>query len=151
MVRQFEEELGVVLDNGGTWPMTLTAFGLALHNRRSVLSEELFSLKSQALEARRGGKPDLRIGLVDSFAATCGSALTTQLLGQVSLLSVKFLLSSEMLPALTFGSCVELFAAATGMAGGYALWNIGILRGNRTLLVTASYFAPVLSSAFAAV
>jgi drug/metabolite transporter (DMT)-like permease len=36
------------------------------------------------------------------------------------------------------------------MAGGYALWNIGILRGNLTLLATASYSAPVLSSAFAA-
>ncbi|MEG0632408.1 MAG: EamA family transporter, partial [Pseudomonas sp.] len=34
--------------------------------------------------------------------------------------------------------------------GGYALWNIGILRGNLTLLATASYGAPVLSSAFAA-
>jgi len=37
------------------------------------------------------------------------------------------------------------------MAGGYALWNIGILRGNLTLLATASYVAPVLSSAFASV
>ena len=37
------------------------------------------------------------------------------------------------------------------MAGGYALWNIGIIRGNLTLLATASYSAPVLSSAFAAV
>ncbi|MNT52549.1 Aromatic amino acid exporter YddG [compost metagenome] len=36
------------------------------------------------------------------------------------------------------------------MAGGYALWNVGILRGNLTLLATASYFSPVLSSAFAA-
>jgi hypothetical protein len=56
-----------------------------------------------------------------------------------------------MLPALTFGSCVELFTAAIGMPGGDALWSIGILRGNRTLLATASYFATVLSSAFAAV
>ncbi|MNR60572.1 Aromatic amino acid exporter YddG [compost metagenome] len=37
------------------------------------------------------------------------------------------------------------------MAGGYALWNVGILRGNLTLLATASYSAPVLSSAFATV
>jgi drug/metabolite transporter (DMT)-like permease len=64
---------------------------------------------------------------------------------------VKYLFSSEMLPALTFVSRVALFAAAIGMPGGYALWNIGILRGNLTLLATASYFAPVLSSAFAAV
>ncbi|VVP85605.1 Aromatic amino acid exporter YddG [Pseudomonas fluorescens] len=64
---------------------------------------------------------------------------------------LKYLFSSEVIPALTLGSSLELVAAAIGMAGGYALWNIGILRGNLTLLATASYFAPVLSSAFAAV
>lgn len=64
---------------------------------------------------------------------------------------LKYLFSSEVIPALTLGSSLELAAAAIGMAGGYALWNIGILRGNLTLLATASYFAPVLSSAFAAV
>jgi drug/metabolite transporter (DMT)-like permease len=62
---------------------------------------------------------------------------------------LKYLFSSEVIPALTLGSSLELAAAAIGMAGGYALWNIGILRGNLTLLATASYFAPVLSSAFA--
>lgn len=64
---------------------------------------------------------------------------------------LKYLFSSEVIPALTLGSSLELAVAAIGMAGGYALWNIGILRGNLTLLATASYFAPVLSSAFAAV
>ncbi|RKS27479.1 drug/metabolite transporter (DMT)-like permease [Pseudomonas sp. WPR_5_2] len=63
----------------------------------------------------------------------------------------KYFFSSEVIPALTLGSSLQLAAAAVGMAGGYALWNIGILRGNLTLLATASYFAPVLSSAFAAV
>ncbi|QXI25519.1 aromatic amino acid DMT transporter YddG [Pseudomonas vanderleydeniana] len=64
---------------------------------------------------------------------------------------LKYLLSSEVIPALTLGSGLELFAAAAAMAGGYALWNLGIIRGNLTLLATASYFAPVLSSAFSAV
>ncbi|MOA50751.1 Aromatic amino acid exporter YddG [compost metagenome] len=36
------------------------------------------------------------------------------------------------------------------MAAGYALWNVGILKGNLTLLATASYFTPVLSTFFAA-
>ena len=44
---------------------------------------------------------------------------------------------------------VLLCAVAVAMAGGYALWNLGILRGNLTLLATASYTAPVLSSAWA--
>ncbi|MGF7025614.1 hypothetical protein [Sphingobacterium sp. HSC-15S19] len=32
------------------------------------------------------------------------------------------------------------------MGFGYAAWNIGILKGNPTLLAGASYFTPVLSS-----
>lgn len=58
--------------------------------------------------------------------------------------------SSETLPPFSLRRSLELLAAAVGMAAGYALWNIGILRGNLTLLATASYSAPMLSSAFAA-
>lgn len=66
-------------------------------------------------------------------------------------LLLKYFFSSEVIPPLTLGSSMKLVFAAVAMAGGYALWNIGILRGNLTLLATASYSAPVLSSAFAAV
>jgi len=66
------------------------------------------------------------------------------------LLWIKYALSSERLPPFTAGNSLELLAAGVAMAGGYALWNLGILRGNLTLLATASYFSPVLSSAFAA-
>lgn len=64
---------------------------------------------------------------------------------------LKYAFSSEVIPAFTIGSSLQLVAAGVAMAGGYALWNVGILRGNLTLLATASYSAPVLSSAFAAV
>ena len=63
---------------------------------------------------------------------------------------IKYALSSETLPAFTLRGSLELAAVVISMAGGYALWNIGILRGNLTLLATASYFGPVMSSAFAA-
>ncbi|MEW5620791.1 LysR family transcriptional regulator [Pseudomonas putida] len=95
MVRQLEEELGVILINRTTRPMTLTPFGMALKNRGSLLSEELSHLKAQVLDAGRGVKPDLRIGLVDSFAATCGSVFTKQLLGKVSQLSIRTGLSPQ--------------------------------------------------------
>jgi drug/metabolite transporter (DMT)-like permease len=68
-----------------------------------------------------------------------------------ALLWIKYGFSSEVLPAFTLGGGLQLLAAGVAMAGGYALWNIGIIRGNLTLLATASYSAPVLSSAFAAV
>jgi drug/metabolite transporter (DMT)-like permease len=64
---------------------------------------------------------------------------------------LKWFLSLEQIPPFTWANSLELLAAGIAMAGGYALWNIGILRGNLTLLATASYSAPVLSSAFAAV
>ena len=37
-------------------------------------------------------------------------------------------------------------AAASCMGLGYAVWNIGISRGNLTVLAGASYFIPVLSA-----
>lgn len=95
MVRQLEDDLGVVLVDRTTRPLTLTPFGLALRNRGAILSEELCNLKAQVLDAGRGVKPDLRIGLVDSFAATCGSAFTRQMLQRVSQLSVRTGLSPQ--------------------------------------------------------
>jgi drug/metabolite transporter (DMT)-like permease len=44
-----------------------------------------------------------------------------------------------------------LVLAAAAMGFAYAAWNVGILRGNTTVLATASYFTPVLSAAFAAI
>ena len=67
-----------------------------------------------------------------------------------AVLWIKYLFSAE--PSLVFAApaTVELCVAAGAMASGYALWNVGILRGNLTLLATASYFTPVFSTFFAA-
>lgn len=94
-VRQLEDNLGVILVDRTTRPMTLTPFGVALRNRGSLLTEELSHLKAQVLDAGRGVKPDLKIGLVDSFAATCGSSFTKQLLGKVTQLSIRTGLSPQ--------------------------------------------------------
>lgn len=67
-----------------------------------------------------------------------------------AVLWLKYAFSQETLPAPHLAASLELLGAGLAIAGGYALWNIGILRGNLTLLATASYFAPVLSAAFAA-
>jgi DNA-binding transcriptional LysR family regulator len=95
MVRQLEEDLGVILVDRTTRPLALTPFGVALRNRGSVLSEEISNLKAQVVDAGRGVKPDLRIGLVDSFAATCGSIFTKHLLGKVAQLSIRTGLSPQ--------------------------------------------------------
>lgn len=61
-----------------------------------------------------------------------------------------YVFSQETMPETSPSDYFELFFAAAAMASGYALWNVGILRGNMALLATASYFTPVMSSAFAA-
>ncbi|MEX4004858.1 LysR family transcriptional regulator [Paraburkholderia sp. EG285A] len=100
IIRQLEDELGVVLVNRTTRPLALTPFGIALRNRGAVLTDEIANLKAQVVEAGRGIKPDLRIGLVDSFAATCGSVFTKRLLGKVSQLSIRSGLSPQQGEAL---------------------------------------------------
>ncbi|CAH2807079.1 MAG: Transcriptional regulator, LysR family [uncultured Paraburkholderia sp.] len=100
IIRQLEDELGVVPVNRTTRPMALTPFGIALRNRGTVLSEEIANLKAQVVEAGRGIKTDLRIGLVDSFASTCGSVFTKKLLGKVSQLSIRTGLSPQQGEAL---------------------------------------------------
>ncbi|MFT3889720.1 MAG: aromatic amino acid DMT transporter YddG [Arachnia sp.] len=46
---------------------------------------------------------------------------------------------------------VPLLGAAAMSGAGYAFWNVGILHGNRTLIASASYATPVLSSAIGTV
>jgi len=50
----------------------------------------------------------------------------------------------------TGDAIVDLLLAGGAMAGGYALWNIGIIGGNMVLLATLSYFTPLLSTFFSA-
>lgn len=60
----------------------------------------------------------------------------------------KFLISGDPVKMeFTLPSVLYLVLAACAMGFGYAAWNVGILRGNVTLLAGASYFIPVLSSA----
>jgi DNA-binding transcriptional LysR family regulator len=100
IIRQLEDELGLVLVNRTTRPLALTPFGIALRNRGAVLCEEIANLKAQVVEAGRGIKSSLRIGLSDSFAATCGSVFTKRLLGKVSQLSIRTGLSLQLGEAL---------------------------------------------------
>ncbi|MFD4837708.1 aromatic amino acid DMT transporter YddG [Achromobacter sp. NPDC058515] len=64
---------------------------------------------------------------------------------------IKYFVSAEPAFAFTAPATLELLLTGSAMAAGYAFWNVGILRGNLTLLATASYFTPVFSTFFAAV
>lgn len=87
-IRLLEENLGAPLLNRSARPLTLTPAGIALYNRGRLLLEEALNLRAGVIEASKGIKPSLRLGLVDSFAATCGTPLVNQLLRSAAQLSV---------------------------------------------------------------
>lgn len=62
---------------------------------------------------------------------------------------IKYFTSPQTPFYFSWPAVIVLFFASAAMALGYAAWNIGILRGNVTILATASYFIPVLSAALA--
>lgn len=88
-IRNLEDHFGVPLFNRQHRPLSLTAAGLALSNRGETLLDEALNLRGAVLEASQGVKPDISLGLVDSFAGTCGTSLIRQLLTRVGQLSVR--------------------------------------------------------------
>lgn len=88
-IRLLEEGIGTPLLNRSGRPLTLTAAGIALFNRGRSLLEEATNLRGAVIEASKGIKPSLRVGLVDSFAATCGTPLVQQLLRNTAQLSLR--------------------------------------------------------------
>lgn len=95
-VRLLEESFGTPLLNRTGRPLTLTPAGMALLNRGRVLMDEALNLRGAVIEASQGIKPSLRVGLVDSFAATCGTYFMRQLLRHTAQLSVRSGLSPNL-------------------------------------------------------
>lgn len=63
---------------------------------------------------------------------------------------VKFLGTHPLeIPEIHISTIFSLFIAACAVGLGYAAWNIGIIHGNITVIVVASYFTPVISSLIA--
>ncbi|MDB9695276.1 EamA family transporter, partial [Acinetobacter nosocomialis] len=60
-----------------------------------------------------------------------------------------FFSGQAVLPTLDLNTTLSLIFASTAIGLGYAAWNIGIIHGNTTMLVVASYFTPIISSLLA--
>ena len=88
-IRALEDGIGTPLLNRTARPLTLTPAGIALFHRGSTLLEESLNLRGRVIEASQGIMPWLRIGLVDSFAATCGTRLIQQMTRNTAHLSVR--------------------------------------------------------------
>jgi len=62
----------------------------------------------------------------------------------------KLLVSGQFaIPSMDIPTVTTLLVASAAMGLGYAAWNIGIIHGNITMLVVASYFTPIISSILA--
>lgn len=88
-IRQLEEYLGLVLFDRTHRPMHLTPAALALLNRGRLLLADSDQIRSEVLAASRDIAPEVTIGLVDSFAGTCGAAFTESMLKRLVRLAVR--------------------------------------------------------------
>jgi DNA-binding transcriptional LysR family regulator len=88
-IRHLEDELGLVLFDRKRRPLRLTPAALTLLHRGRVLLADSAQLRSQVLEASIGIAPEVTVGLVDSFAATCGPAFIGQMVGKTVRLAVR--------------------------------------------------------------
>lgn len=60
-----------------------------------------------------------------------------------------FITGQTTLPSLSLENFISIGVASVSIGLGYAAWNIGIIHGNITMLVVASYFTPIISSLLA--
>jgi len=95
-VRQLEDQLGTVLVDRERRPMMLTPAGTILAQRGRALLHEAHSLFTTIREMGGAAPQDVRIGLMDSFAATAGSGLIQALGSAAVRLSVSSGLSYDL-------------------------------------------------------
>ena len=142
-VRVLEENFGAPLLNRSARPLTLTPAGIALFNRGRLLLEEVLNLRGAVIEASRGIKPSLRVGLVDSFAATCGTPLVQQLLRNTAQLSVRTGLTPNLGEALARRELDLVISTRSLDLNGMANY---LLMSERIFVIAPKNSAPVCRS-----
>jgi DNA-binding transcriptional LysR family regulator len=88
-IRQLEEILGTVLIDRSQRPLTPTAAGMVLQRRAASLVDDAESLVTMVRQAGASKLPELRIGIIDSFASTVGPSLIRSLLKEVARVSLR--------------------------------------------------------------
>ncbi|GAM78327.1 permease [Vibrio ishigakensis] len=79
------------------------------------------------------------------------NAITLFFLMTALVLWFQYGLSSEPALNINLESSITVIIAGILMAGGYGLWNLGIMHGNMVLLATLSYFTPIFSTLISSV
>lgn len=86
-IRQLEERAGVVLLDRTVRPLRLTAAGAVLQRHALPLLESAEALPSLVRRAGARQLPELRVGFIDSFAATVGPSLIRRILDTATRIS----------------------------------------------------------------
>jgi len=136
-IRQLEDNLGVVLINRASRHLSLTPTGelLRIHGRRLV--EDVGNLETAVREQGRAKLNDLRMGLVDSFAAAVGPVLIKSLLEE----AVNLSLFSDLTPRLgaaLFAGDVDIIVANDSFDERDALTRYELMREPYILLLPKS-------------
>ena len=88
-IRQLEDALGTVVLDRSHRPLALTPAGLVLQQHAQPIIDDAEALTTRVRQAGSSGIPELRIGVVDSFATTAGPELIRVLLKTTARLSFR--------------------------------------------------------------
>lgn len=78
-VMQIEEVLGTKVLDRSRRPLKLTAAGIALSRHARNIVDEMDQLIAQVREADLANRPEIRVGMIDSYAATVGPAVVKEI------------------------------------------------------------------------
>ncbi len=140
-VAHLEETLGVQVLDRGVRPPQPTAAGDMLYDRAKALLADARELSRAVHAPARGALPHLRVGLVDTFAATVGPHLIQALRNAAVQWSVRSGLSPEHEAALLARE-VDIVVAGDVMQDAQGIERHALLREPFVLAVPASYEGP---------
>lgn len=76
---QIEEVLGAKVLDRSRRPLKLTAAGIALAHHARTIVDQMDQLIAQVREADLANRPEIRLGMIDSYAATVGPAIVKEM------------------------------------------------------------------------
>lgn len=136
-VRQLEEDLGVVLVDRVARPMALTPSGSILREHALRLIQDAETLAATVRDYGKAKVREMRIGLVDSFAAAVGPALISVLLEHAAGLTVWSGLTSNLTGAF-LGRKVDMIIANDALDDMDGLDRYELMSESYLLLAPAS-------------
>lgn len=143
-IRQLEESAGVVLIDRVRRPLALTAAGAGLRQRGAALVDQAELLYKSVREQAGAAAQLLRIGMVDSFAATIGPPLIKSLLSSAVHLHVASGLAPGLGAALLERRLDMIITTAPPVAG--AMLEFHRLLSERFVLLLARPLAESCST-----